>query len=507
MSGLPGAAARLIVPNRKQLILDIIDVEKLIADDHPARAIWEFVGGLNLQPYKSAIKSVEGEAGRPAYDPHLLLSLWIFATSDGEGSAREIERLCTHHPAYRWLTGLQVINYHTLSNFRIAHKEKLDELFTQILGVLSSENLITLQRVTQDGTKIRACASSNSFRREGTLRNHLELAKKQVADMGDPRERVGSKRALALARGARERKARLEKALEELEKLRAVKKGVEGRRNARISKTDPEARIMRQSGSGGFAPSYNVQLSVDSARDIIVNVDVSQSPTDGKELVGPMEKVEERMGKKPKQVVADGQYTNYANIMSMANSKIDFIGSIPLDNTSSLIDMYYKRRGITAKFFNTAFRYDKVADKYVCPAGKDLPLVSTSTQRPGVIQYNYQVSGRICAGCPNRKGCLPSLENRVIKDIGRTITRRVDLPPIVAFHKKMETAEAKAAYRSRSQTAEFPNAWIKQKFGLRQFCTRGKAKTYQEALWACVTYNIQQWIRLIWLPQLAASSG
>jgi hypothetical protein len=250
-----------------------------------------------------------------------------------------------------------------------------------------------------------------------------------------------------------------------------------------------------------------VQLSVDAARDIIVNVDVSQSPTDGNELIGPMKKVEERMGKKPEQVVADGQYTNYANIMSMADSKIDFIGSFTADNTSSLIDAYYKRRGIAAEFFNTAFRYDEVSDKYVCPAGNDLPLVSTSARLPGVIQHKYQIAGRICAACPHRKGCLPSIEKRASKDFGRAITRRVDLAPIVAFHKKMETAEAKAAYRSRGQTAEFPNAWIKDKFGLRQFCTRGKEKTYQEALWACVTYNIQQWIRLTWLPRLATSSS
>src|SRR3989338_9090856 len=104
MSMSPAAAPRLITANRSQLILATVDVEKLIADDHPARAIWEFVGHLDLKPYHLAIKSVEGSAGRPAYDPRLLISIWILATSMGEGSAREIERLCTFHPAYRWLT-------------------------------------------------------------------------------------------------------------------------------------------------------------------------------------------------------------------------------------------------------------------------------------------------------------------------------------------------------------------------------------------------------------------
>ena len=94
-----------------------------------------------------------------------------------------------------------------------------------------------------------------------------------------------------------------------------------------------------------------------------------------------------------------------------------------------------------------------------------------------------------------------------MKKKGRQVLRIVTLPQVIAFHEKMETPEAKEIYRTRSKTAEFPNAWIKEKFGLRQFRTRGKAKTTQEALWASITYNIQQWIRLIWRPQLAANTG
>lgn len=504
MSASPAAAPRLITANRNQLILETVDVEKLIAEDHPARAIWEFVGRLDLEPYELAIKSIEGEAGRPAYDPRLLISVWIFATSDGESSAREIERLCAYHPAYRWLTGLKAINHHTLSDFRIDHKEKLDELFTQILGLLSAENLITLQRITQDGTKIKACASFNSFLREDKIRSHLELARTQVAEMGDPRESDGKKRAMARARGLKDRRERLEKALEELPKIRSVKKSEEGRRKARVSKTDPDARIMKQSG-GGFAPSYNVQLSVDAAHDIIVNVDASQSATDCDELKGSMEKVEERMGNKPKQVVADGGYTNHANIMSMADAEIDFIGSFP--DYSGTVDAHYKRRGIAPEFRNKAFRYDEAADKYVCPAGHDLNYLRTDTRRPGITQHMYRAKVRICAACPHRMDCHPSIEKQGVKKQGREVMRIVEFPSIIAFHKKMETDEAKKVYRTRSKTAEFPNAWIKAKFGLRQFRTRGKEKTKQEALWACITYNIQQWIRLIWRSQLAASTG
>jgi transposase len=108
-----------------------VDVERLIEEDHPARAIWELVGRLDLASFLAPIGSVQGQAGRPSFDPRLLVSLWLYAYSRGIGSAREIARRCEYEPPFQWLTGLDVVNYHTLSDFRIEHREGLDELFSQ----------------------------------------------------------------------------------------------------------------------------------------------------------------------------------------------------------------------------------------------------------------------------------------------------------------------------------------------------------------------------------------
>jgi transposase len=171
------------------------------------RAIWDFVGRLDLSRYYEEIEVVEGEAGRSASDPRLLISLWIYAYSKGVSAAREISRLCEYDPAYQWLTGMEPINYHTLADFRVKHKEALDELFTQVLGLLSSEGLISLERVMHDGVKIKACASADTFRREERIRAHLELAREQVEQMGDPRtaEEVSPRVAKARQRAAREK--------------------------------------------------------------------------------------------------------------------------------------------------------------------------------------------------------------------------------------------------------------------------------------------------------------
>src|SRR5690242_11287592 len=111
-SGLP----RLRVVDRAQMCWHVVDVERLIEDDHPARAVWELVGRLDLTSFLSPIGSFEGQAGRPAFDPQLLISVWLYAYSRGISSAREIARRCEYEPAFQWLTRLDVVNHHTLSD-------------------------------------------------------------------------------------------------------------------------------------------------------------------------------------------------------------------------------------------------------------------------------------------------------------------------------------------------------------------------------------------------------
>src|ERR1700745_624041 len=173
--------------NRQQMSWRAVDVEKLISEDHPARAIWALVGRLNFSAFYRAIESSEEEGGRPAFDPQLLISLWVYAYSQGIGSAREVARRCEDDPAFQWLTGLTEVNYHTLADFRVEKQQELDELFTQVLAALSKEGLIRLGEVRQDVTKIKALASTRSYQREGAICEHLERARRRVAEMGDPR--------------------------------------------------------------------------------------------------------------------------------------------------------------------------------------------------------------------------------------------------------------------------------------------------------------------------------
>src|SRR6266576_2146052 len=207
------ARPRVRVVNRSQLTWQMLDVERLIEQDHPARAIWALVWGVKLDGFYAPIEAVEGSAGRTPWDPRLLVSLWIYAYSRGISSAREIARRCSYEPAFQWLCGLEEINHHTLSDFRVDHDASLRELFVQVLGVLSSEGLVSLERVMHDGTRMKACAGADSFRRQERLKEHLEAARKQVEAMGDPREEQPPRKRAAQERALRERQQRLEQAM------------------------------------------------------------------------------------------------------------------------------------------------------------------------------------------------------------------------------------------------------------------------------------------------------
>src|SRR5712692_9136887 len=437
--------------NRQQMSWRAVDVERLIGEDHPARAIWGLVGRLDLSPFYQAIESSAEEGGRPAFDPQLLISLWVYAYSKGIGSAREVARRCEYDPAFQWLTGLDEVNYHTLADFRVEKQQELDELFTQVLGVLSAEGLITLEQVMQDGTKIRALASTRSYHREETIREHLERARRRVAEMGDPRnEQTNPKTKQAHQRARREQQERLGNALQELEKLQERKQGDKAKSEVRVSSSDPQSRVMKHS-DGGLALSYNAQISADAAQGLMV---------------------------------ADGDYTTRDNIEKMAERDTDFLGSMRWENVPS-------GATIPNRLPPSVFVYQPERNRYICPEGKLLHPQGRHKKGPGLIYHRYVAKAADCQRCARKPVCCPDNEKR-----GRSVARAEESLLVVAFRKKMASEEAQAQYRRRGRVVEFCHAWIKSKLGLRRFHVRGLAKVQTEMLWACLTYNLQQWIRL-----------
>ena len=469
---------RLTSIDRRQILLRTVDVEKLIDEDHSARSIWELVGRLDLSRYHAQIEAVEGRAGRNHTDPQLLISLWLYAYSRGISSAREVARQCEFEPGFQWLCGLEAISHRTLSGFRSENKAGLDDLFVQVLGMLSAEGLITLERVTLDGTKIKANAGGNTFRRKEKLEAHLELAREQVRILnaeGEQEEGTAKRQAAARRRAARQRASRLEAAVREVERLQQVKKHDRKEFVARASSTDPDAHVMRN-GEGGTVPSYNVQLLADTTHGLVVNVEATTDAIDYRQLKPALERCVTMLGQKPKQIVADGDYTNHASVQVAADCGVDFYGSWQDSWKPTERDAC----GRSGDFLASAFPYDPKRDCFTCPAGKVLTRRTRLNRGNGVHTQLYHAGKTVCAQCPLRSHCAPPNAKPAWR---RAITRTEEPATTTAFKIKMATEEAQQIYARRSQIAEFPHAWIKERCGLRQFRCRGRLKVTMEATW------------------------
>jgi transposase len=314
------AAPRLERADRTQVVLHPSDLDSLLPEDHRARAVWDFVMGLDLTDFYARIGSREGYAGRAAIDPAILLCLWLYAVVDGVGSARAISRLCEAHDAYRWICGGVSVHHDTLSAFRNERPTEIDALLTQIVGALMAEGLVTLERVAQDGMKVRASAGAASFRRKAKLedcmaqaKERVEVLSKEIAD--DPAATERRRKARALEQ-AKQRQERVKKALAAHER-HSAKKSPKDQEKVRASTTDDEARVMKM-GDGGFRPAFNGQYATDTASQVIVGVDAVQAGNDAGLMPPMIEQIERRTGALPGEYLVDGGYNQHDSIDAAA---------------------------------------------------------------------------------------------------------------------------------------------------------------------------------------------
>jgi transposase len=314
---------RLREPRRDQIELRAVDIESLIGEDHLARVIWAYVLGLDLSELEDRIKARGDRPGHPAISPRLLLALWLYATCDGVGSARALERLCHNHDVYRWLCGGVSVNYHTLADFRVGCGDLLDRLLTEHLAALTKAGLVNLDTLAQDGVRLRANAGAASFRREATLDRHLATAQAVVEglkrevdthpDASNQRIKAASERA---ARQRIERVKAAQAALDEIKQQRQEREGKRGKskplKEPRASTTDADARVMKMA-DGGFRPGYNVQVASAAGEQIVVAVEVSNSSSD-RGLMRPMLERLGALNHLPQRHLVDGGFGSAPDI-------------------------------------------------------------------------------------------------------------------------------------------------------------------------------------------------
>jgi transposase len=432
------AAPRLRTAERRQVEWRPVSLEELVADDHRVRAVWGFVEGMDLSALLGPIKSIEGRPGHPAADPRILLALWLFATIEGVASARQVARLCGEHIAYRWLCGGVGVNAKTLADFRVGHGAALDDLLIDSFAGLVTAGVASLDRVAQDGVRVRASAGASSFRRHSTLEDCREEAAQAVRRLQEEASRdpgaASRREAAARLRAACDRERRVEKALtltrelhnQQKERVRRreerafrekQKRAAAGEsepekeqtreKEPRASTTDPEARVMKMA-DGGFRPAYNVQFASDTQSGAVAGVCVDNNGSDMGKMAPMNDVLAADYGARPRQHLADGGYAKFDDIEALENAGVEVYAPIPAPR-------------------------DKNRDRY--------------------------------APQPD------------------------DAPAIAAWRERMGSQAAKDIYKERAATAECTNAQARNR-GLRQFLVRGARKAKSIALLHGLTHNM-----------------
>jgi transposase len=436
--GLP----RLRFAERMQTRWRPVSLDGLLPDDHRVRLVWGFVEGLDLMALHATIKAVDGRPGHPPADPRILLALWLYATVEGIGSAREVARLCEEHIAFEWLCGGVGMNAKTLADFRVDHGAVLERLLVDSFTALVRAGVASLDRVAQDGVRVRASAGAASFRRHSTLQECRCEAEKAVHDLraqldADPGA-ASRKQAAARRRAAEDRERRVRAALAVTEELharqqetahketeRAAKKAQQDaaldakgeaaepaskkprEKEPRASTTDAQARVMKMA-DGGFRPAYNVQFATDTKSTAIAGVSVDNIGSDMGKMLPMNEALAEQYGKRPRQHLADGGFAKLDDIEALAQSGVETFVPVP------------KPRN----------------------AGRD-----------------------------------------------RHVPQPSDPPGVADWRTRMGGDDAKTIYKERAATAECANAQARNR-GLTQFLVRSMDKVRTIALWHALTHNM-----------------
>ncbi len=429
-------AVRLRRAERRQVAMVVQCLDDLVGPTHPVRMVMAVVEKLDVSGFCEPIQAREGQAGRDATDPQLLVALWLYACIRGMGSARELARRCEESAPFRWLLGGVTVNHRLLSDFRSDHGKALDELFTQVIATLVDKDVVQVNRVSQDGVRVRVSAGASSFRREERLQKLLEEAKQHVKELGkqleSPAQAAGlsARQKAARRRAAKEKQQRLEQAIAQLPELKqkqeeAAKRAGQGKcgqkirdKELRVSTTDAETRKMKMA-NGGFNPAVNVQLASDTASRAIVGVEVSNEGYDSAGLSEPMrEQVEKRTAGKIQQHLMDGGYLRTEDIEQAHEQGVQLF----------------------------------VPPK---PARK-----------------------------PQNRG--HELE-----------PKRGDSKAVQAWKQRMASEEGKQIYKERAATSETVNADLRSYRGLTQITVRGLNKIKCVALWCALAYNVMHFGRVL----------
>lgn len=497
--------------HQHQIMMLPPSLEELVSAGHPVRVVNEVINKINIEPLISAYQ----HKGTSSYHPQMLLKVLVYGYVSNVYSSRKLEAACKENIHFMWLTAMNYPDHHTINRFRGERlKDALRKVFEEVVQLLASEGLLSIEEVYTDGTKIEANANKYTFVWKKAIQTNKEKMKKQLEQiwhyaqsvsaaedtMPEPpdfttidAEKVKStvnklNEVLGNRKGLDKKvKARLNYLTkhypENIEKYQA-QEAILGERNS-YSKTDKEATFMRMKEdhmkNGQLKPGYNVQIS--TSNQFIVNYTLHHNPTDTTTLAAHLAQHQESFGSAPKAITADAGYGSEENYTLLEGKQITpFVKYGLFDKEQN--ENHNKKHPFTAdKLFHNSEN-----DSYICPMGQSMHYIGDSKRKTstGFEQTYRRYQAKNCRTCPLNGVCHKSQGNRIIEI-------NVNLNRLKRQAHELLTSEQGLLHRKkRCVDVEPVFGNIKNNHGFKRFMLRGKQKVEIEWGLLAIAQNIRK---------------
>ena len=466
--------------NYNQQMLFPPSLEDLLAADHPARFIREFVDALDLKEMGFRVR--ESEEGRPNYATDLLLKVWLYGYLERIRSTRKLEKACRQHIALMWLTGMNYPDHNSLWRFWRDNRKALKGVFRQTVRVAMKADLIGMALHALDGTKVTARASTHKVWNRKRLQKKLGKLEESIEE------------AVAEVEAAEKKETGEYRLPEELakkeklrEKIREKLKELEKEDRQHLHPGEREAQMMKN--HEGTRLAYNAEAVVDEKSGLMVTTDVTSEQNEKLRLVPMLQQVEENLGTVAEETVTDGGYCSGEQLAKAEEAHYPVV--VNVDEITKLAEA-------GGDYHASKFIYNAEKDCCLCPQGKELPYVWTrkhSAKRFESRVYRCQSFRE----CPVRWECSP------VK-YGRTVTLNPYRGAVVRQQQKQKKPEKAALLKQRMRIVEPVFAVVKHHLEFRRWTMAGLEKVKAQWSFVCAVVNLFRMYRHWKLGRLAMAT-
>ena len=469
--------------SREQMWMISLDME--ISDDSVVRLIDLFVNHLDLDKL-SFTKTQAKKEGCPIYQASDMLKLYYYGYFNGIRSSRKLAAECTRNVELWWLLHQLKPGYHTIADFRKDNPVALKNSFKMFVSFLKGEDLLGIEVVAIDGTKIRAQNNKSNNYNEAKLKKHLEYIEAKAESYIYELEQCDILEDKQAAELSKEQIAEKLSTLKERQtKYKQLQTTLQQSEAKQISTVDADSRSLPIK-DGITDVCYNIQLANDSKHSLIVDFNTINQGDQG-QLSTMAGQAKDTLEAEHLTAIADKGYHVGKDLQTTKENNITTVVAYPQprDRSDKVDPAYYTNK----------FLYNKQSDIYRCPAGHELTTNGKVYIKGRKDRTSYSVKSyttTACSLCPFRQLCT--------KSKSRTIERSEYQDVIDENNKRVN--ETPALYKTRQQISEHPFGTIKRSWGYTYTLLKSIKKVNGEMAIILTMYNLRRAMSILGITEL-----